>query len=565
MAPFSRRKRKNSGLKISNEKQKTVEESPVFNILKASPRAMTKKEYAQALSKFLLNEYGSPDFIIDVTESIISLALRLRPRSKRFQTALTIFKYATPACVLTSELYSKVKRFNEMLNEPTEVYNEREQAIRKLLGLCANPLDAGPLDRGLDNTRFFLGKEIATWIAERPKTTRFKIRSFHAPNKKQEVLEDPFVSDSHDAFILLEYKGEKYVLEILYDMGGLDIFIRDMWIYTPARAGAHISIDEFEKEIYAEFIAQFDVNKNVLLYSSSLSTRPRQEFRESLNQFDLESFESEVYKVLKRGKKRGYAFVGIPGTGKSTIIRKMELHFKNYPIVYLSPDSFSGPSVVERTFNMLRLVQPCIVVLEDLDSYDFRKKNETLGVFLDRIDDVNRSLNAVFIATINDTSLVHYSLINRPGRLDEVIMIQAPSTSSEVYEVLKIRFEKNKAEEDNIQGDFPSFEEIDKAIFEDIISQRFTQADICEIIEKSLLMGDSITNKILQESVVSLKKSKEAIKACNFHEDSPYEDDPHTLDGVDEDRVDDSNEKLPAEENSPIREKGPSSITFSVE
>lgn len=488
-------------------------------------KTLTKKEYSQALFKFLLNEYGSPDFIIDVTESVVGFAQKLKPRDKRFQMGLNILKYATPAFVLTSELYSKVRRFQELLREPTEAYDERERRIRKLLDMSLNPEDRNLKGPDISSNRFNLGKEIATWIAGRPKTSRFKIRSFHAASANLDLLEDPFGAEAHDVLILLEYKEQKYVWEISFTSTALDIYIQDMWLYTKMCPDCGELIEKLEKEIYTEFIDQFDVSENVLVYSGALSTRPRHQFHEPINQFNLEGFEAEVYKVLRRKKKRGYAFVGVPGTGKSTIIRKMELHFRDYPIVYLSPDCFTIPDNVERTFDMLRLMQPCIVILEDLDSYNFKYKNDKLGVFLDRIDDVNRSINAVFIATINDTALVHYSLINRPGRLDQVIMIETPSTPMEVYEVLKIRFDKNRAVEDNIKGDFPPFEEVDESILKDIIAQRFTQADICEIVEKALLVEDSITNDSLRESVLSLMGSKRAIKACNFHEDNPYGDD----------------------------------------
>jgi SpoVK/Ycf46/Vps4 family AAA+-type ATPase len=273
--------------------------------------------------------------------------------------------------------------------------------------------------------------------------------------------------------------------------------------------------------IFKEFIDHYDTINNVIyLHSNEMRTFPRQHIKEETLQFDMDRFASEVRKVLKRGKKRGFAFVGIPGTGKSTIIRKLESVVTEYPIVYATQSNFMSEYDIAETFMTMSYLQPCIVILEDLDSYDLKDKKRNLGVFLDCIDDVNNRLNVVFLATINDTSLVHYSLINRPGRLDQVIMVKAPQNKEDVYKVMQTRYLKNIGE-DSGNKKFMPIEDIDESLMDQILSMEYTQADICEIIEKALLLSDDIANETLLKSLKELEESKRAIERCNFKGQDP--------------------------------------------
>jgi len=284
------------------------------------------------------------------------------------------------------------------------------------------------------------------------------------------------------------------------------------------------SIQRLKNVIFKEFINSFDTKNNVLYFSyTGLYARERQKVTCKINQFNVSELSAEIKKVIVRKKKRGYAFVGVPGTGKSTIIRKLEGVLRDYPIVYISPSNFGSQTDINRTFTTITYIQPCIVILEDLDSFDFKKKSSRLGTFLDKIDDVNKRLNAVFIATINDTDLVHYTLINRPGRFDQVMMVRPPSDPVEVYDVMAERYRRNKETEEYIKGNFLKWDQVSSEIFKSIIDQKFTQADICEVVEKALLINPKIDNDTLGMSVRSLIASKKAIKECNFHDTDPFE------------------------------------------
>jgi hypothetical protein len=475
------------------------------------------------LIHYLLQEYGSFEFILDMADSSINFLNKIFRKNKRLQTILTLLKYGIPAVVILSEFVAKIKRFYIIKSGKNNVSNESVEKVRELFGLKDDKVN-------IDNYPFIVGSEVTQWLLQRPKTKHFKILGYHQYDNLQH-LSDTYKEDDSTIITVMEMDGVKFAwLVRMYRSTEEDLYVRLSDVYTTMD---NISkINTLKGLVYKEFIQHFNITDNVLLMSSSgLMTYPRQEIVESPKQFNIKKFSTEIRKILKRKKKRGFVFVGVPGTGKSTIIHCLESVITEYPIVYLSSNCFSGPSMVKETFNTLRYIQPCIAIIEDLDSCELKDKRQALGEFLEQIDDVDNSLNLVILATVNDTSLVHYSLINRPGRFDEVIMVKTPQDIEEVYGIMKCRYDKNKKVDPDITKKFMSFGEINHVFLQDVIDKKFTQADVCEIIEKALLIDNVITNETFNESLKSLEESKRALKECNFGGGDPFK---YTKDEEDE-------------------------------
>lgn len=499
----------------------------------------------KGLSSFLLNRYNnSPTFLIDVAQSAAKFAKRMKIGNGRFRRVMDVIEYGTPAVVLTSNLFSKLREFHRITTEKPNVYTEKEIKIRRLLGFSDPERDD---DRLFIATGFDVGKDVCVWVSERPKTQEFTIEGFYKQDLQS--AQDLWDIEHGSVFILIDFEERKFVWELSYYKFEDKLSINSSTIYYVAseQENGREALDEADEPtvgmsaptlvgetkspirerlksaVFKDFLRHFDVSSNVIYISRGLRSRKRVKFGENVNQFDILSFGNEIRKVLKRGRKRGYAFVGVPGTGKSTIIRKLEGALRDYPMVYLTADNFNLPYEVKETFKTISYMQPCIVVLEDLDSYNFEEKNERLGVFLDCIDDVNRTLNAVFIATINDTKLVHYTLINRPGRLDQVILINPPQSAQEAYEVMQARFGKLTSGDPSICPEFPGLDSLDESIFDAVLGNSMTQADICELVEKAVLVEDAVTNGSLHISIESILMSKRAIQVCNFGGNNPYE------------------------------------------
>lgn len=469
------------------------------------------------LVQFMMQEYGGVNFAINVIDSLVEFAKRFRKSDKKYQMVMTLLKYGTPAAILTSDLVSKYRKYCKIKAGDDNVHNEKETKIFQLLGIDK------PKNCHLFQTRLDLGRDVSYWIFEKPDTKAFKIKAFHE-YENLGGIQDIWKIESGNVFVTIEYRERMFVWNFSFQKydGELTVHSSDMTTIYKADCDNNHMVQELKREIFKEFLNSFDTRKNVLYYYFGLHGRERHPPKREINQFNIDKFAKEIRKVLDRKKKRGYVFVGVPGVGKSSIIRELEAIITEYPIIYLPAGNFTGQALIRDTFSTLAHIQPCIAILEDIDSFDFKEKNSSLGAFLDEIDDVNKKLNIVFIATVNDTDLVHYSLINRPGRLDQVIMLHPPSTKEDIYHVMNVCY--GKQDKEIAKTPFMTMQEIQPVLFDAIMKSHFTQADICEIIEKGLLLSDIIDNDVLMESTRDLVASKEAIRKCNFSSKNPYGD-----------------------------------------
>lgn len=127
--------------------------------------------------------------------------------------------------------------------------------------------------------------------------------------------------------------------------------------------------------------------------------------------------------------RRGYLLHGPPGTGKTSFIQSLASKVKmNVAILNLSAasddDSLSSA--------MTQLPKSCILVIEDVDHYQFdeglqekkddnktNKKNNSVSVsgILNAIDGIASLEESIIFMTCNDMSIIPPALI-RPGRID---------------------------------------------------------------------------------------------------------------------------------------------------
>jgi len=470
------------------------------------------------LIQFIMAEFGNFKFMIDVSHSVIDLCLRFI-KKKRLRTIMTGLKYGVAAGALSSELVMKMNKYRSIKKGENTVVNVRDEKILRIIG------EKSGTELIIED--FTLGKGVNHWIFNKPRTKTFKVLGFYEFENMEAVM-DIWKIKSGNLFILLEYKDRKFVWNLSFSEFNGDILLHCSSVHC--NKNDFMLCSELKGVIFKEFINSFDISKNVIYVKSGLSTRERQTFDYDIDQINIDKLCKEIVKVLKRGKKRGYGFVGLPGTGKSTIIRKIESLIKTYPIVYLNTVCFDSPYRVAETFMTIRHIQPCICIFEDLDSFGFKKKNDELGAFLEGIDDIDDTLNCVFIATINDTNLVHYSLINRPGRFDQIKMINTPRTIKEVYNVMHHKYGKI-LKEGYVTKEFFQNGDMDEELLKQILEKRYTQADICEIVEKAVYIDQDLALDNMWEAVKELEESKKALKECNFNDTDPfsYEDKPQMV------------------------------------
>lgn len=453
------------------------------------------------LISFLISEYGGIEFILTLAESIIVFIKRFFPKNKKYQSTLSFLKYAIPAFVLISDLVAKLKNFFEIKSGKNTVLDVQEAKIKKILNLKTI------VPHQLNYQEYYFGTEISQWLLKIPQTKNFKIIN-HFRYDDLQIISDSYKECDTAIMTLIEYDSKRFIWLSKYERNmDNEQFIKFSQLIYEIKDESWIS--KFKLLVYKEFVSHLNIADNILILNmEGLNVYPRQNIIEESQQFDVLVLAKEIRKTLSRKKKRGYVFVGVPGTGKSTTIHKLESIIIEFPIVYLSPSCFSGTYSVKTTFEIISYIQPCAVVIEDLDSCGLQEKTPVLGELLEQIDDVDNKINAVFLASLNDSALVNYSL-TRPGRFDQIIKINPPKNAEEVYKVMQCRFSKNT------NKDFIPSKSIDYKIFKKIVKMKYTQADICEIIEKALLLNDEINNNTLNESLKFLEMSKQAIVDCS--------------------------------------------------
>lgn len=116
--------------------------------------------------------------------------------------------------------------------------------------------------------------------------------------------------------------------------------------------------------------------------------------------------------------RKGYIFYGLPGTGKTTLIRYTATKYK-LPIYIFNKETFLNDSCLKM---IIQVVPPAIIVMEDIDvmfetSKNSHKYNISLSDVLNAIDGISSQKGNIVIMTTNHIEKLAPSLI-RSGRVD---------------------------------------------------------------------------------------------------------------------------------------------------
>ncbi len=175
--------------------------------------------------------------------------------------------------------------------------------------------------------------------------------------------------------------------------------------------------------------------------------------------------------ILEHGGHRGYAFVGKPGSGKTTLMNRIVQEFSdkaNFVILgkddvgAMNPYSVSG---------LCALLGNVIIVVDDIDSVDFEVKNNNVDVLIRMFSDLNTlDCNYVFICTANNASKINKCLIGRADRIDEVVNFDGVTLE-----------EAKKFFEDKFSGQ--DFSQSCERLFQQIQDEGMTYSDLGNLVQ----------------------------------------------------------------------------------
>ena len=175
--------------------------------------------------------------------------------------------------------------------------------------------------------------------------------------------------------------------------------------------------------------------------------------------------------VFEHGGHRGYAFVGKPGSGKTTLMNRIMQEFSDKAnFVILAKDDLCemDPYSVSALCSLLGNV---IIVVDDIDSVDFAGKNNNVDALIRLFSDLNMSdCNYVFICTANNASKINKCLIGRAGRIDEVVNFDGVTSE-----------EAKKFFEDKFSGQ--DFNQSCEQLFQQIQDEGMTYSDLGNLVQ----------------------------------------------------------------------------------
>jgi hypothetical protein len=141
-------------------------------------------------------------------------------------------------------------------------------------------------------------------------------------------------------------------------------------------------------------------------------------------------FGKQSKRLLAMGRhlKRGLLLHGAPGTGKTLTAMYLASQMRDRTVLLLTG---RGMGLVEQSCAMARLLQPSIVVLEDVDLIAEERTREgacaaLLFELLNQMDGLSNDADVIFLLTTNRPDILEPALASRPGRIDQAIEIPLP-------------------------------------------------------------------------------------------------------------------------------------------
>ncbi|MFO0897389.1 MAG: ATP-binding protein [Pirellulales bacterium] len=133
---------------------------------------------------------------------------------------------------------------------------------------------------------------------------------------------------------------------------------------------------------------------------------------------------------LGMSTKKGLLFYGPPGTGKTHTIHYLAGALQGHTVLLISAEQVA---LLSEYMTLARLLQPSVVVLEDVDliarersDMESACEEVLLNKLLNEMDGLKEQADILFILTTNRPETLERAISSRPGRVDQAIEFPLP-------------------------------------------------------------------------------------------------------------------------------------------
>ena len=127
--------------------------------------------------------------------------------------------------------------------------------------------------------------------------------------------------------------------------------------------------------------------------------------------------------------RKGVLLYGPPGTGKTLVVRYLSGVIKGFTTFLVSAQRYG---LLHEYIQMARLLQPALIVLEDVDLVGadrdgpWQEGPSALNDLLNEMDGLGHEAQILFVMTTNRPEVLEPALAGRPGRVDQAIEFTLP-------------------------------------------------------------------------------------------------------------------------------------------
>ncbi|EOO02299.1 putative proteasome-activating nucleotidase protein [Phaeoacremonium minimum UCRPA7] len=274
-------------------------------------------------------------------------------------------------------------------------------------------------------------------------------RIYKAPGPRLEKKAGEIVNNSK--FFRYKYEWQEHQL-VVYDVSYVDRYLRNiklLFVIVPLSSEEmtqmhHPTTDalllaagewtrELHEEVYVFDNAEWKKDKDLFksVKGSSWDDVILDPAMKAALVRDVEGFfdNEAIYKSLRAPWKRGVILHGVPGNGKTisikALIESLARRETPVPSLYVKAfDACQGPKwSIQQIFKHARLMAPCLLIFEDLDSM---VEEKVRSYFLNEVDGLESNDGILMIGSTNHLNRLDPAIAKRPSRFDRKYHFKVP-------------------------------------------------------------------------------------------------------------------------------------------